>query len=191
MNSTSVSQGDDSLNRQDEQGRKGKEKLYWWRAKTRVMKETDQSQKKSAPELEKWSQGSAHLTQFLHTELVFHNEIPFKISAERRIFNLWYLVKPFFPSSSKEWDGAGIIGRDMTMAAVFREFVELEETRWSFSCSLTVFLGVVLFLCYYRIHPCFQAAVYHTNEEGELKMEQLVKRLISSSPAHRKLVNVY
>lgn len=33
------------------------------------------------------------------------------------------------------------------------------------------FLGIVLFLCYYRIFPYFQAAVYHTNEEGELKME--------------------
>lgn len=41
------------------------------------------------------------------------------------------------------------------------------------------YLGIVLFLCYYRISPGFQAAVYHANEKGELKMEQLVKPLIS------------
>lgn len=40
-----MSQGDDSLNRQDEQGRKGKEKIYWWRAETWLMKGVGQGQK--------------------------------------------------------------------------------------------------------------------------------------------------
>lgn len=101
---------------------------------------------------------------------------------------MWYLVKLFFPYSAKEWDGAGTSWKDITVAAVFWVFVQLEETCWCFSSSLMDFLGIVLFLCYYRILPCFQAAVYHTNEEGELRMEQLVKSLISWSPAYREMV---
>lgn len=84
--------------------------------------------------------------------------------------------------------GAGTNGKGVTVPAVFWVFVQLEETCWCFSSSLMDFLGIVLFLCYYRIFLCFQAAVYHTNEEGKLKMEQLVKSLIFRSPAHRKLV---
>lgn len=43
-----MSQGDNSLDRQDEQGRKGKEKLYRWRAETWVMKGIGQSQKEKS-----------------------------------------------------------------------------------------------------------------------------------------------
>lgn len=115
----------------------------------------------------------------------------FKTSAKRRIIQHVVPSEAIFPIFSRRTRWSGDHWERYDYGWSLLGFVELAETRWSFSCSLTVFVGIVLFLCYYGIHPCFQAAVYHTHEEGELKMEQSVKRLISSSPAHRKLVNVY
>ena len=183
-----MSHGDNSLNKHDEQGRKGKEKLCWWWVETWVMKGVGQGQnEKFVLELEKWSQGFPDQIQCLHRELAFpQKKHLLQISAKRRVIQHVVPDEAVFPifCQRMRWIGDQWerYGHSWSLLGV-----QLEETDWGFSSSLMDFLGIVL-LCYYRIFPCFQAAVYHFKEKAKLKVEPLLKSLICSRPAYRKLV---